>query len=101
MAATQRNEFSNVIHADFGRTRAGAIQQRLRRATERMAQEVRIQQREVGNFRSEIKKLDTEIKSLARSLVAFRDSMQRINVVPLRRRALRLARIMETAESAR
>jgi hypothetical protein len=98
MAVTKRDEFPNVIQVEFGRTRTSAISQRLRRATQEMEEGVRIQRREVENFRAEVRKLDAEIKNLGRTLVTFRDNMARVDVMPLRRKALRLARIMRSAE---
>ena len=80
MAATQGDAFSNVIHADFGGSRAAANQRRRRRASGKMSDRVRNLRHEALNLRSELIKLDAEIKSLARSLAALRDAMSRITV---------------------
>ncbi len=100
MSIVRREDPSNVVHVDFEKSRAGAAGRRLRRATREMAEELRKQKREVLVFRAEMRRLDTEMKNLVRSLETYRNCLTRIDTAPLRRKARRLARIMESIEAS-
>lgn len=71
---------------------------RLRRAMDLLGGRLDEQRREVKKFRASTLRLKGAIDEMKHSFKDFDASLSRIDIMPVRRKALRLANIMESAE---